>query len=1547
MKKIFKYLFILTIMFILPNFVLADETDTTFDHIDINKSVSLKYTVSGNDKTYTKTLDSLADVKLYIVDKDNSNVRTPIDLSGATATDGTYRINGNFNKLYEGTDTFVKYLVEYTFNDQDIYTNLNSNTNKSITYSKEYSFNSEHNKSTDGGILINLQETNSIQNIPTMLTIKKELENNNTPPGTFTFNIKNASGTIIKTVNITIPEGSTSKEIYFESININTTYLVEEVPDSQNIYKLLSIESTKGDPTIAHDSNATTVRATSTEDVITVTAKNGSAVDHSKYARPNGDGTHEIELSVKGNATTDVEPASNVNILIIYDVSSSMTSNNVTTNPSRNRADYAEDVVHDFIVGLRQYQNPRDPRNIQVAVVTFGPTASGIQTWTTDLTDTTGVNRFFDDGVDGTVTNSHNYSRNNGTNWEAALQQAQAYLRNADGDPTFVILVTDGACTASGNGSDAINPAGNHPWTDFRPFYRAARDEARAIGTRANTTLYGIYAYGREADLLDDLIYYSQNGSDRPGMDGGTDETPNYYNANNTSALNEAVQDIFSQIVETMGVNSVSIEDGTTSYVATTSGEISNLLTVDQSSYKYWLEIPTVNNKFTRINLVTGDPIVYTVTDNGNDTLTITWGENNEVTVKGSTFPGGIRYQWEEANALYNVAPPEAHLNGSSVDWNLATAGTLLDGVNYIVTFNVWPSQTTYDLISDLDNNIKKYDDLDPEIKKYLIKNSDGSYSLRTNTTAKLTYDDSRDQVGSRDTYFVNPEPVATGVSEVSLVKEWENDLDDREADEIELYLTVDDKDYGPKDEGGKILPYVLRKTDDPNTNWRTQVFISTGLISLDRDTGTAIVREVGHEYGFREKPSDAYYWDLEVAIRRPMVINKANGELETVMLIKLTDEEIQKDEIVVDSTKKYLVKDGIEYFRICYRDENGNDIPDSCHIYRRATTDESNTISAKNYRRSNLNVTKIVENNDYDEDTTFKFELTVNDYLSKPTDVRNVWFSIMDQDENLIKNANVSGNGLVKEAKELVETEEGPITDIHVYEEEGIVTYLYNGVLNTKEYAGPDPKTGNPTYYTYYYYIPSGSTITAYLKPTWNLRFINLPNGSTYTFVETPTTGYDFVSAISVQDTITSQSGTTVNGTIKEYNTSYLVTYTNKHVVTDVEVIKVWNNIEGVIIPQNITVYLYKNNDTTTPIRTETLNEGNKWKYKWTGLNKFNSDGSEITYSVGEEVLNDYYTQINGYTIINTYKYTTIPVKKEWPNTPEDKKSNVTVKIKTTTNKYPAQLVLSKDNTWAGEFTVLEYELNSNNELVPLTYVVEEVSIEGINKDASGVFIDYNDTIHAIVGKWTSSVEGNMNSGFVIKNTYKAMPTRTITINKLSFKGKPLEGAVFVLFRFIGEGNSDYTREINPNSPGADWLFMQEATSDSTGTLIFNGMYDGNTLVIPGLYAGEYRLIEIKAPANCILPKGQWTIYLDLSSDESVVNVRKQIKSTDPTKTPAPLVNDDGSINIYNEEIPEIPTTGGIGIPHYDKYGLLLMILSIAIFLFNIINQRKQIENI
>ncbi|MEE3342834.1 MAG: Cna B-type domain-containing protein [Bacilli bacterium] len=1650
MKKFFKYLFILTIMFILPNFVLADETDTTFDHIDINKSVSLKYTVSGNDKIYTKTLDSLADVKLYIVDKDNSNVRTPIDLSGATATDGTYRINGNFNKLYEGTDTFVKYLVEYTFNDQDIYTNLNSNTNKSITYSKEYSFNSEHNKSTDGGILIDLQETNSIQNIPTMLTIKKELENNNTPPGTFTFNIKNASGTIIKTVNITIPEGSTSKEIYFESININTTYLVEEVPDSQNIYKLLSIESTKGDPTIAHDSNATTVRATSTEDVITVTAKNGSAVDHNKEATPNGDGTYQLSLDVTGQNIKD--PANKANVVVIFDTSGSMKANSsspsktitryLPTNSTGSNTRYYGLVNGQYVriyrrgsgsnvyftltnsdngeryTGQRYYQDSEtetrlvagqeaiksiarallnnnttdNPDIVKMALVTFSTTATtNVAPTTTYSTIETAVNATVADG---------------GTNWEDALQKAMAinfganreattyYIFVSDGDPTFRVTSHDGwrlynngtrrewtsnpdeyyttqtdgttawregRSSAAGTGHRGSGSTDYYNWnySDAAILAKAIVDgEADEEGNivREPAILYSIGAYG-DVSRMQSLTNYAYTGSDSTAP-----QDTYYYSAASTDQLNQALNEILAAI-ERSGIGAVTISDGTTQSITTSAG-VSHLLTVDKSSYEYWLTFNLSDDNKIMVN-----DTEVTVTKNG-DNYTLSWTEGE--TSKSITAPAGSSikgntfvYKWTGANDFYNVAPPQAKLESGSVNWELSKekVGLLLNDVKYTVTFNVWPSQTTYDLISDFDNGIEDYNDPKyKEIREYLILNDDGSYSLRTNTTAKLTYDDSRDQVGSRDTYFVNPEPVATGVSEVTIEKKWENDLDSREADEIELYLTVDGEDYGEKDEFGNPLPYVLKRTDNPLTSWKKDIFISTGLISLDRTTGTAIVREVGHEYGFREKPSDAYYWDLEVAIRRPMVINKANGELETVMLIKLTDEEIQKDGIVVDATKKYLVKDGIEYFRICYRDENGNDIPDSCHIYRRATTNESNTISAKNYRRSNLNVTKAVDG-DYDPDTLFTFNLQVTDKNG-----HDVWFSIWDKENNgyII---NVPGTNYVTGATidDIVTAEvltaSDRIKNIEYDPTTGKVTYTEDGVNKDYIIIGENPN-GIP--YTGFFYFNSGNTVTVLMKAGWNLRFTNLPNGSTYTFVENLSSAYslekvelnkyrkkDGAATPDINEDITLPKSTRVTGEIDEHNLSYTVTYTNKAVKTDnpVTARKIWedNNNSYGKRPTSLKLNLLADGK----LKETVIVNGPNWNYTWNNLAKYNAAGEEIVYTVTETAVNegdlDSYIPVissNGLTITNYYNLRDITVTKAWRA--NAKQATVVVRL-TSDRGYDDSKPLNNPN-WTYTWTDLPiYYLDINGNRQSVIYSVSEISVNDITLE-NGIAYDYDTYIHSTIGKWILvSIASNAN-GFTVTNDYKKYDY-SLSFKKMSFtdyndgKTNGLAGAKFRLYKYIGEGVSLDTDD--PLTDSSNWRVIDELTSDANGMMVFNKIYKDGELYLDGLYEGEYRLVEIEAPKGHVLVSGQWRLFIDLNKNTDVVALRPFDDTTSVGRTTGLTFDDDNNIVVLNEEIPEIPATGGIGIPHYDKYGLLLMLLSVAIFLFNIVNQRKQIENI
>ena len=85
----------------------------------------------------------------------------------------------------------------------------------------------------------------------------------------------------------------------------------------------------------------------------------------------------------------------------------------------------------------------------------------------------------------------------------------------------------------------------------------------------------------------------------------------------------------------------------------------------------------------------------------------------------------------------------------------------------------------------------------------------------------------------------------------------------------------------------------------------------------------------------------------------------------------------------------------------------------------------------------------------------------------------------------------------------------------------------------------------------TGYYHAASGSSITVSIRPGLNLRFTNMPNGTTFTIEENLTSGsdYTFVSAaIDNEGEFSVTEGTTTgNGTIKESNKQYTVTYTNK----------------------------------------------------------------------------------------------------------------------------------------------------------------------------------------------------------------------------------------------------------------------------------------------------------------------------------------------------------------------------------------------------------------
>ena len=1447
----------------MPIFVSADETKT-FSYIDIDPSVNLIYNSSGTkfQQNLYNDNQSLSGLSLYRIKEDNSQEEIPITGSWIDDSNGNklYRITGTFN--INNTDkSEVKYKLVYTYKP---------NGTDEVTYESEYTYSSNNNLSTHEngeGLKIRMFNSPSIR-------IEKKLTKG-TPDGTFTFTVTPTGGTALP-VTITTKNGI---GLYImEDLPANTTYTIEET-NIPSTYSFVSIENESETNT---ENATTTITTGDLNSVKKVTITNSSKVDHNKTLKDNEDGTYQLSLDVTGQVSTSKTTAP-VNVVIVYDVSKSMINNltpstygshgidtsgnhsggtdgtyfqlfkknsdNTYTaltdseeygkngetvykcNDNRdacdnrnkvvysgkrylsvNRAVSAEKTISEFITELFTHQDSQNPTNIQIAFITFSGAASitnfssssgTIKYWTSTATDIT--NKLSSSGS----TYSLTYSK--GTNWEDAMAKTETLLSRSDTDKdnTFVIFVTDGAPSES-----------NHSCNETGDCYNDAKDDAQRVQNysttvtphavnkeKSNVTLYGIYAFGSETDYLDDLIDYAHTGE--------TNASDYYFKADNDEALDNAINTIFKAIVKSLGVNSVGIEDGTTQVVEKVSGEVSHLLTVDTSSFEYWLAFPINDGK------IKVEDLEITVTKNSDGTYKFAWtdkdgnaqsvnvtgycDENTECTSTSKIF----NYKWTSTTSTFYKEPPAASLNTTTgqVDWNLSSLGLLLDKVKYSVKFNVWPSQETYDLIANLKNEVISYENLDKNIKKYLIKSGDG-YTLYTNTEAKLVYSDSSQGITGEEIAYVNPIPVGTDASQVTVKKEWQNAFADRDVDSVTLKLTENGTENGAS--------VTLSSSTDPK--WSGNIYLSVGLMSLSYDSNNnpiATIRENGYDYSFKEyflnsynnQLEQGYHWDLVVDTMHPMSIN---GTL-TMLIETELPENISQSDTNKFNTNNAVTIGNVTYYKICNQ-------KNECSVYK--ANDTNTIITAWNYRRSNLNLTKNVVGNP-PADTIYNFTLTV-----KSSDGEDLWFSIStnpDDDTTIIK-----GNTYT-------------LSD-------GTTTFtLVNNITPSSDG---------------YYRFASNGTVTVHMLKNWNLRITNLPVDSTYTFTELAL-GENFildgvkvtsqVGKTATTNTVATTTSATYAGTITDSNTKYVVTYTNRYMLTEVTVVKEWVDSNGnpitTNIPENITVVISASDGRSIQNATVTLSSENSWTKTWNNLTKFVSTG---------------------------------------------------------------------DNTYS-----------------TITYTVTEIKVGTTTLSEDGIYSVY-DNNNAVIGKWHSSIkceenDTNCNTGtnYTITNTYEEMPYTTLSFIKVKFNTREgLSGAVFVLYRYKPlEGDSSKVEFDSTNNDV--WAFIESATSTTTGLVSFNER----------LYEGEYRLIETVAPVGYILPSGQWILKVTPDNEEPI-----EFSTTDTFATPGVEKDKDTkTIYIPNQEIPEIPTTGGRGIVDYSLFGFLMMILGTC---FLIINQRNQIAN-
>ena len=193
--------------------------------------------------------------------------------------------------------------------------------------------------------------------------------------------------------------------------------------------------------------------------------------------------------------------------------------------------------------------------------------------------------------------------------------------------------------------------------------------------------------------------------------------------------------------------------------------------------------------------------------------------------------------------------------------------------------------------------------------------------------------------------------------------------------------------------------------------------------------------------------------------------------------------------------------------------------------------------------------------------------------------------------------------------------------------------------------------------------------------------------------------------------------------------------TITNSHTPekTEVKGEKIWDdagNQDGKR-PASITVNLLANG---TKVDSKEVTEATNWKYSFEGLDKY-KDGQVIAYTVSENTVTDYTTEITGTTITNKYQpgKTSIHVSKAWEdgNNQDGKRpTEVKVQLYAGNEKQGEEVTLNAGNNWS--------------------YTWDNLAVK-----KSGTDIQYTVKETIKVDGYDAVVAGDAKSGFTITNSH------------------------------------------------------------------------------------------------------------------------------------------------------------------------------------------------
>ena len=274
--------------------------------------------------------------------------------------------------------------------------------------------------------------------------------------------------------------------------------------------------------------------------------------------------------------------------------------------------------------------------------------------------------------------------------------------------------------------------------------------------------------------------------------------------------------------------------------------------------------------------------------------------------------------------------------------------------------------------------------------------------------------------------------------------------------------------------------------------------------------------------------------------------------------------------------------------------------------------------------------------------------------------------------------------------------------------------------------------------------------TITDNGDNTYTVSFANLPKLNedkaeiAYTIQETEVEEY------------TADHDTVSNGGV----------ITNTHVpeTTEIEVHKIWDDTEDAdgIRPESITVNLLADGEVVETV-TVTPDENGDWSYTFGELPKYRDHGTEIVYTVTEDPVENYETEIDGYDITNKYEpeTTEIEIHKTWDDADNQdglRPESITVNLLADGEIVQTVTVTPDENgDWSYTFT----DLLKNRNGVEIVYTVTEEPVAGYKAQIDG---------YEITNKHVpETVEINVTKTWNDGNNKEGKRPASITINLLA----------------------------------------------------------------------------------------------------------------------------------------------------------------------------------